>query len=626
MRVKMNKIYQRKKLGTIILIWLIIILLIASVASSVVGLLLQDHYQKRQAFSVIRYNLVESKNSIDVTKEYNSYFDGWMDEVIDQEGKSRKDEFCDDTKLKKISEDNRILFIEISIADTAGTITYSSDQALVGTNIKDREDLAGFACLPERETSYSDDLNLEIFTGPDKVAHVGKAFKDKSGFVLFGINKENYLYYLAEEVELATADSRIGLSGYIINCDMEKNISGVTYNRADLIGETFPYEYLLPENEGEIKETTCTFYGEKCYVGALKTSDYYIIGAYPIAEAAQFQTQNNTLFASLLVFILAVFFASFFIILKKLVIKGVEKTHASLSRIIGGDFEEKVNVTGALEFEELSQGINQTVDKLTGLIRAEEEHVKNELLNARYIQESAVPGTFPPYPGNEAFGLFAYVRPAKNVGGDFYDFFMTDDNTLAIVMADVSEKGMPAALYMMRAKTLIKTYAERGLSVEEVAAEVNRKLCEDGATEMFVTAWIGFLDIPSGVLSYVHAGHTLPILIGKEVSFVKQKINAVLGGFKKAGYVRQEVRLSRGDSLFLYTDGVTEAHDPDGNMYTDDRLLELISKKAGEIDAADRNEFCREGCEMVLTDVDRFVSDAEQYDDITMLWLKYTGQ
>ena len=194
-------------------------------------------------------------------------------------------------------------------------------------------------------------------------------------------------------------------------------------------------------------------------------------------------------------------------------------------------------------------------------------------------------------------------------------------------MADVSGKGMPAALYMMRAKTLIRTYAEQGLPVEKVADLTNQKLCEDVSAEMFVTAWIGFLDLGTGVISYVHAGHTFPVLVSgagdDAISFVKQKINMVLGGLKKAKYVRQEISLRPGDSIFLYTDGVTEAKAPSGDMYGEGRLIKLIKEKAGDIEAADRNEFCRDACEMVYCDVCNFAAEAEQYDDITMMWVKF---
>ncbi|MBO6215529.1 MAG: serine/threonine-protein phosphatase, partial [Lachnospiraceae bacterium] len=248
-------------------------------------------------------------------------------------------------------------------------------------------------------------------------------------------------------------------------------------------------------------------------------------------------------------------------------------------------------------------------------INEEFQKTKTELNVAKDIQESAVPTVFPE---DERFELYASMDTAEAVGGDFYDFFMRDEKTLVVVMADVSGKGMPAALYMMRAKTLIKTYAEQGLSVEEVATETNKRLCEDASRDMFVTAWIGFLELDTGVLSYVHAGHTFPVLVKGEnkASFVKNKVNMVLGGLKKAKYVRQEITLDPGDSIFLYTDGVTEAHNEDGDMYGDERLLSFVTEGIGEAS-------CKAACEAVLSDVNAFVGGAEQFDDITMMRVEY---
>ncbi len=254
-------------------------------------------------------------------------------------------------------------------------------------------------------------------------------------------------------------------------------------------------------------------------------------------------------------------------------------------------------------------------------INEEFQKTKTELNVARDIQESAVPTVFPE---DERFGLYASMDTAEAVGGDFYDFFMIDEKTLVVVMADVSGKGIPAALYMMQAKTLIKTYAQQGLSVDAVATETNKRLCEDASRDMFVTAWIGFLDLDTGVLSYVHAGHTFPVLVkGKpaenRVSFVKNKINTVLGGLKKAKYVKQEIRLEPGDGIFLYTDGVTEAHSVGGDMYGEARLLSFIDDNTGSILG---NDPCRSACEAILSDVKSFASGAAQYDDITMMWVQ----
>ena len=616
----MNRFYRKHKLNTIILIWLETILLISLVIASVAGLLWQDRLQKQQAFSMMDSYLTEYVQRIDVSKRINKEFDEWMSDVIDGESTDGKEAYYDDHRLERVSVYNRDWMSEISVVNNQGIITYSSNPNLRGYNITRDEQLAPFLCLLNGETSYSDPLEKGFFDGSKELAYIGRTFRDKSGFMLFAINKANYYVYWDETIDVVTDATKIGMTGYIINCDKDKTISSITHTMEDKKGTVFENDNLLPENDGEKKETIDNLYGKKCYVSAIHTPDYYIIGAYPVDEANQFQVQNNILFIILFFAIISAFLIAFFLLIKRIVIKQVEKTHASLKKITDGNLDERVNVGGSIEFSELSSDINETVDKLEGLIEEENLRVQKELENARSIQESSVPQVFPE---NERYSLFASMDTAKAVGGDFYDFFMVDDNTLAIVMADVSGKGMPAALYMMRAKTLIKFYSEQGLEVDEVASKVNVALCRNETAKMFVTVWFGFLRLDSGVLSYVHAGHTLPVLIGDEVSYINQKKSMVMGMFENAKYLRQEITLHPGDSVYLYTDGVTEAQDVSENLYGDDRLLSVISKKVKAIDTYDNDKYCEDACEIMRDDIKAFTEGAEQYDDITMMMVKY---
>ena len=624
----MKNNFKDHKLSTILRRGLNIIMLMAFVAASVVGLWLQNSYQRQQAFSVTGDYIAHYMDKIDVEFTINDYVDQWMNYAIDGEDTQPKENYFDNDHLKRLVIGNQDYLSELSVVDKNGIVAYSSNPELLGFDIRDSEHTRPFLALLEGEEAYADPLYPSPYNDSFTMAYLGRTFRDKSGFMLFGINEDAYNTRNLEEIDIATVDVKIGITGFLINCDLNKKITAITATMAEAAGEDFAATEVLPENEGEIKESVAELYGKKCYVTAKREHDFYVIAAYPVDEADQFKLQNNILFVVLYFMILASFFIAFFLLLKKLVIKEIESTHVSLKKITDGDLDEKVDAGGSLEFEELSQGINETVDKLKDMIKAEEQRVRDELENARNIQISAVPGNFPPYPEDERFGLFASMNTAEAVGGDFYDFFMTDENTLVMVMADVSGKGMPAALYMMRAKTLIRTYAEEGLPVEEVAALANQKLCEDRSAEMFVTAWIGFLDLKTGVISYVHAGHTFPVIVSPkgaesvDAVFVKQKINMVLGGLKKAKYVRQEITLKPGDSIFLYTDGVTEAKAVSGDMYGEDRLLTLLKEKTGAIGAGDRNEFCRAACAMVYEGVSAFYSGAEQYDDITMMWVR----
>lgn len=284
------------------------------------------------------------------------------------------------------------------------------------------------------------------------------------------------------------------------------------------------------------------------------------------------------------------------------------------------------------EVGRLADGISDMAQEIEDHIRENKQMTEKqaradaELDFARQIQTSAVPSVFPPFPDKTSFGLFASMDTARQVGGDFYDFFLISDERLALVIADVSDKGVPAALFMMKAKTLIKTYAGHGMPVEEVARHTNRALCEDNEMEMFVTVWIGFLDLKTGVIQYIHGGHTLPILFGNgRTKPVRQLKELMFGYLPDAVFHSQILRLKRGDSLFLYTDGVNEAMDPDGRQYGEERLQKLLDSCAEETEEKDSNVFCETVCRRVAEDIDEFTKGTAQSDDISMLCVRWDG-
>lgn len=629
----MEEYGNKLKLSTVMCIGLNFIMIIVVVIASVISLLIQNKMQTQYSFGMIDQYLLDYVNELSMEPEVQKYFGRWMEDAIDGEKTEGKEAFFDNERLHAVGESNRMLFSEISIVDQNGIVTFSSDPERIGYDLKDDAHMASFLCLLDGENEYEDQLYPNPFHEGADMVYIGRAFRDKTGFVLFGINEEAYQNWQNNEYKEATVNTRIGTTGYLINCDMDRRINAITYNAEDLYGEYLPENVLLPDQTGETRRSVAVLGGEKCYVSSLNKEDYYIVGVYPVREADQFRVQNNIIVTILFLGILSAFFTALFLMLKSIVLKEVERTHEGVNRITEGDLETKVDAGGSREFVELSNGINETVDKLKDLIRKEKERAEVELENARSIQTSAVPGSFPAFPDHKEFGIYASMDMAEAVGGDFYDFFLKDQDTLVIVMADVSGKGMPAALYMMRAKTLIRTYAEQGMPVEQVAEMANQKLCEDDAAAMFVTAWIGFLHLDTGKLEFVHAGHTYPVLLrkpqkGQEVTeegafFVEKEIDMVLGGMEGMSYTRQEITLQHGDSIYLYTDGVTEAMDTKDQTYDEDRLISLIRGKAGEIGQDDKNAFCKAACEMVYDDVKHFSAGAMQHDDITMMWVEY---
>ncbi len=267
-----------------------------------------------------------------------------------------------------------------------------------------------------------------------------------------------------------------------------------------------------------------------------------------------------------------------------------------------------------LIFATLSDDINSTVATLKQYIADAAARIDKELEYAKQIQLSALPTNFP---DSEDFDVYANMIAAKEVGGDFYDFYKIDDKTVAFLIADVSGKGIPAAMFMMTAKTIIKDLAENGIPVNEIFTKANEKLCENNESGMFVTAWMGILDIETGKLTYANAGHNPPLLLraGGEFEYLKSRAGFVLAGMECVRYRVNELTLSAEDRIFLYTDGVTEATDSNNELYGEDRLLATIN--------SNKNVGAVELLPIIKADIDAFVGEAPQFDDITMLIFDY---
>ncbi len=249
----------------------------------------------------------------------------------------------------------------------------------------------------------------------------------------------------------------------------------------------------------------------------------------------------------------------------------------------------------------------------------ERQRLMGELTMASSIQLGVLPHDFPPFPDRKEFDIYASTEPARDVGGDFYDFFFVDEDHLCIVMADVSGKGIPAALFMMISKSLLKSFANMGKSAAEVLERANDSLCADNKMDMFVTAWLGILEISTGKLVAANAGHEYPVIgrSGRRFEIIKDKHGLVMGGMEGMAYKEYELDLSPGDKLFLYTDGIPEATNSDKNMFGTDLMLKALN--------ADTEASPEKVLDNVRQAVDDFVKDAEQFDDITMLCLEYHG-
>lgn len=504
---------------------------------------------------------------------------------------------------------------EINIVDENGIITATTNPLFEGYDMAGSEQSGEF--LP-----ILDDPELEVVQMPRSIGYsadivmqyAGVAREDAPGLVQIGYVPDR----LYEAMELADIKNlapgfRIGTNGGIFVCENGAIVSAID---TELVGKTLE-ELGIQISRLSGGQTAAFQVGGKkqiCYADTLE--DYTIIGMMP---ADEMYLNRNSMVVFLIVcnFILfAVVFVLVSLLVSRVVIDGIYSVNGSLNRITEGNLEETVEVRTNNEFSMLSEGINTMVGALKNSIAEAAARIDQELEFARAIQTASLPAVMPERP---EFDLYASMRTAKEVGGDFYDFFFVDGDHLALVMADVSGKGIPAALFMMTGKTMIKDLAESGLAPEEVFTQANAGLCEGNEAGMFITAWMGILTISTGVLNYVNAGHNPPLLKRADGSFeyVRSRAGFVLAGMEGTRYRPQQMTLEPGDILYLYTDGVTEATNGAKELYGEDRLKAVLDRNSG---------LKMEGLlGAVLTDVDHFVKDAPQFDDITMLGIHYLG-
>ena len=268
------------------------------------------------------------------------------------------------------------------------------------------------------------------------------------------------------------------------------------------------------------------------------------------------------------------------------------------------------NLAGSIESMETD--MLKYIDHMTAAA-AERERISTELSIAAQIQNDALPDDFPAFPDRNEFDIYAVMDPALDVGGDYYNFFFRDDDHLVLVMADVSGKGIPASLFMMNTNIMILDRTQMGGSPAEILGFVNDNICKRNSADMFVTVWLGILEVSTGHLVYANAGHEYPAVYRKNDSFeiVKNKPGFVLGGMEGVRFRDYELKLEKGDKLFLYTDGVPEATDSQNRLYTISRMLDALNEH--------KEKSPREILEGVRENINEFVGDAPQFDDLTML-------
>ena len=353
----------------------------------------------------------------------------------------------------------------------------------------------------------------------------------------------------------------------------------------------------------------------------LNATGWKLCLVYPRSEMMA-PVRNLNIILLLITVISSVFILTAVSVISRKVTGGMNALARSSEKIASGDLETPLKVIARKdELGRLSQSLEtmrgslvQYISDLTAT-ENEKQKIESELSIAREIQMGILPKIFPPFPHRNDIDIYARMNPAKEVGGDLYDFYFLDDDLLCFLIGDVSGKGVPASLFMAVSKTLIKAVADKNISAGEIFTRVNRELADGNDSCMFVTTFMGILNVATGELTYANAGHNPPaILSGGQVSYIHNKINPPLGAFPQAKYDTYKTVLTENCRMFLYTDGVTEAMDTKGRLFSENRLTEALS--------ALQDKGPREIVEAVSKTLEEYTINASQSDDITMLCLR----
>ncbi|MBO4520801.1 MAG: SpoIIE family protein phosphatase [Alphaproteobacteria bacterium] len=522
--------------------------------------------------------------------------------------------------LRDWSEDAGIK--EISIVGKKGVVIEAFPKEFIGTDFNKYDLMHPYLPLIDKKDGvYVEDLRTSYNQNGSVnslVQFVGVSRLDAPGVIQMGYSAERYANALKTAVADVLADDYVlGKHGFVI---VSKDGKIISAGRKELKGLTLAdsvWKFVkdMPENTLALK----TIDGLPVFLVTRSVNGHLLTAVMPKSDVYAYRNMILSWAALVYILLLTIVYIFLSALLERVVVRGIKKTNTTLEKITRGDLNEKVRVRSNLEFVSLSNGINAMVDALKKAIAEAAARLDKELEFAREIQRATLPNVFPPYPNRNEFDIFASMTAAKEVGGDFYDFFLLGHggSHVGIVIADVSGKGIPAALFMMSAKTLIKNLSETGMPPAEVFYHANQKLCENNEAGMFVTAFMGILELKTGKFTYVNAGHNPPLIKRADGGFERMTLKPgfMLGAMDSFVYQQEEIFLNGGDTVFLYTDGVTEAQNSRGQLFGDDRLNDLLNKNTDKAP--------KELLTSVHEAVAGYVAGAEQSDDLTMLALSY---
>ena len=521
------------------------------------------------------------------------------------------------------------LFLILGVGLMAGQMLYARNLKIYTNYVYSyahliADNISGIAPTKFLETGEKDDDYYEIRYTFMTAGIYQEEFKD---FYLV-IPGEEDLIYISEIYHNLPEDNR----------DLSDIQAGFLEHRPYRAGEKELMTQILNEASPQRQEKLHIGYreldGEKLAtalvpVHAMENEVPALVGV-DVSIAAIWAAQMNlyVMLALTIIVITCVGMALHYRVLERTMIRPIQSLKQGADELVrnldsGEDFVSDVHTGDELEalahsIEEMDRNLKHYIRENTK-ITAEREHLSTELALAARIQEDMLPRSFPAFPERKEFDLYAVMDPAKEVGGDFYDFFLIDEDHLGLVLADVSGKGIPAALFMMKSMTLLRNCVLAGLGPKQAMEQLNHQIAANNSESMFVTVWLGVLEVSSGRLTAVNAGHEYPILKSPEgyYDLFKDRHGMAAGTMEGISYREYELQLESGSRLFVYSDGLPEANDPEGRLFGMDRVLRALNRNP------DLGPEQTLGA--VLEAVDSYVGQADQFDDLTMLCLAYYG-
>ncbi len=615
---------KRKTISRRFQVRLAIIVVIALIASTAFLFILNSVINKRNYTRIIKSTLVDVEDDIEETSNINMLSETRKIQVKVQElldTRPREDVQGMNDALREIANENE--FSEMSIVNKANFVIYSSIDEYIGFDMNATEDTKEFALLNKGKEEVIQPVRANAYKGSGEYDEYNKYAGvplEGTGYLQVAINAQTFQKQIDEKVSYIAANRHIGETGIVIVANEENDIvsysgdhnTSVTPKRLNALG--FKYD----KNKLE-KAFTGTINGKNYLCVTKFIEGYYLIGAIPESEVQAFRDRAAITNAIIL---LVVFVIMFFLIrrmINSLIVSKIHNINQSLKKIIEGLLDTKVNEYSTEEFANLSDDINSTVASLKDYMDREQEKVKKELEFAQNIQMGALPKVETLNKYGQLFELYATMDTAKEVGGDFYDFYMLDNSHLAVLIADVSGKGVPAAMFMMTCKTMLKNLVDSGMTLDVAFTRANEELCQSNDADMFVTVWMGIIDLKTGDVEYVNAGHNPPLVYdeNKNFKYLECKPGFVLTGMEGLKYKIQKTKLKPGDKLFLYTDGATEANNSKKELFGEERLLEYMNKE--------KDKSMKDILLGLKENIDAFAEETEQFDDITMVGVRYKG-